>query len=221
MNAHRFHFTRQSKFRIYFFTLICLFLQTGLLLPQVSVAQDYMKWGLPEGAIIRLGKGLMGGSDRAIAFSPDGEHLAVASGVGIWIYDVDTARELKLLIEEATLIRSVAYSPDGTVLAAGTGNGRVQLWNLETEQHLSIPPRPGPSGNVDALAFSPNGKTLAVGIDGKIELWDVETKRHIATRHAHGDAVTSLVFSPDGKMLASGAPDGTTLLWNVSELIDN
>ena len=221
MNAQLFRFTRQSRLRLCLFTLICLFLQIGLLLPQVSVAQDYTKWGLPEGAIVRLGKGVMGGSDRAIAFSPDGEHLAVASGVGIWIYDVDTARELKLLIEDATLIRSVAYSPDGTVLAAGTGNGRVQLWNLETEQHLSIPPRPGPSGNVDALAFSPNGKTLAVGIGGKIELWDVETKRHIATRHGHGDAVSSVMFSPDGKTLASGSRDGTALLWNVSELIGN
>ena len=68
----------------------------------------------------------MGGSDRAIAFSTDGKHLAVASGIGIWMYDVETARELRLLTNEhVTLARSVAYSPDGSILAAGTGDGRV------------------------------------------------------------------------------------------------
>ena len=42
-------------------------------------------------------KASLGGSDRAIAFSPDGKHLAVASGIGIWIYEVETGREFSLL----------------------------------------------------------------------------------------------------------------------------
>ena len=70
----------------------------------VSIAHDsktanhenIQTWGLPDGAFVRLGKGVMGGSDRAIAFSPEGKHLAVASGIGIWIYDVETTHELSL-----------------------------------------------------------------------------------------------------------------------------
>ena len=49
-----------------------------------TFAQDYTQWGLPEGAKMRLGKGRLSGS---IAYSPDGTRLAVASNIGIWLYD--------------------------------------------------------------------------------------------------------------------------------------
>ena len=61
------------------------------------MSDDYQKWHLPEGAIARLGKGRISNRDGAIAFSPDGQRFAVASGIGIWIYDVATSRELALL----------------------------------------------------------------------------------------------------------------------------
>ena len=54
----------------------------ALLLPN-TLAQDYTQWGLPEGAITRLGKG----SAEEILYSPDGARLAVVSTIGIWIYD--------------------------------------------------------------------------------------------------------------------------------------
>ena len=50
---------------------------------------DYPRWHLPRGATVRLGKGGIGHSDRAIAFSPDGELVAVASGIGAWLYSVE------------------------------------------------------------------------------------------------------------------------------------
>ena len=46
-------------------------------------AQDYTQLSLPEGAKARLGKGRIG----EIQYSPDGTQLAVASSVGIWLYD--------------------------------------------------------------------------------------------------------------------------------------
>ena len=137
MNAQVSRFTLQSGLGTCLSILTCLFFEIGLLLQPVSIAhasktanhQNSQKWELPDGAFVRFGKGVMGGSDRAITFSPDGKHLAVASGIGIWIYNVETARELVLFnVGHATLIRSVAYSPDGSILAAGTGDGRVQLW---------------------------------------------------------------------------------------------
>ena len=138
MKTQVFHCNLQSRLRTYLPALICLFLNTGLPLLPVSIAQNSQPsnsqnsqtWGLPEGVIYRLGKGVMGGSDRAIAFSPDGNRLAVASGAGVWIYDVKTTRELTLLTKDATSIRSVAYSPDGTILAAGTRQGTIQLWEV-------------------------------------------------------------------------------------------
>ena len=51
-----------------------------------TFAQDYIQWHLPEGAKARLDKD----SFSEIKYAPDGRHLAVASGIGIWLYDVQT-----------------------------------------------------------------------------------------------------------------------------------
>ena len=59
-----------------------------------TFAQDYTRWGLPEGAKARLGKGRISGN---IAYSPDGTRLAVASSIGIWLYDTGTYQEVALL----------------------------------------------------------------------------------------------------------------------------
>ena len=56
-----------------------------------TFAQDYTRWGLPEGAKARLGKGSISGN---IAYSPDGTRLAVASSIGIWLYDAGTYQEV-------------------------------------------------------------------------------------------------------------------------------
>ena len=82
-------------------------------------AADYVTWHLPEGALARLGKGTI----EAVAFSPDGQVLAVAGGIGIWLYDVATSRELALLTGHTSGVESVSFSPDGSILASGGGDG--------------------------------------------------------------------------------------------------
>ena len=110
-----------------------VFNSVGVGMPSVSVPEgNYPAWHLPEAAIIRLGKGRIGRSDRAVAFSPNGQFLAVASSIGVWMYDVATSDELSLL--PVGLANSVSFSPDGTTLASGSGQdrGELRLWDLAT-----------------------------------------------------------------------------------------
>ena len=74
---------------------------------------------------------------------------------------------------------------------------------------------PGP---VYALAFSPDGATLATaGADGGIRLWDVATQQEIGTPMTAGPGpVYALAFSPDGATLATAGGDGRARLWNVA-----
>ena len=102
------------------------FLLLCILFPLNTLAQDYMHWGLPEGAKARLGKGTI----NDIAYSPDGTRLAVAGSIGIWLYDTATFQEGALLTGGATKITSIAFSPDGSTLASGSDDGTVLLWDF-------------------------------------------------------------------------------------------
>jgi Tol biopolymer transport system component len=78
---------------------------------------------------------------------------------------------------------------------------------------------PEGSNGVDAVAFSPDGATLALGDgDSSTYLWDVATGRLVATLAdpPHSGGVMEVAFSPDGQTLATGDLDDRIHLWDVA-----
>ena len=59
-----------------------------------------------------------------------GSRLAVASSIGVWIYDANTGDEVALLTGHASIVRAVAFSPDGNTLASGSLDGTILLWDI-------------------------------------------------------------------------------------------
>ena len=131
-------------------TLLVLFLLFSL----NTFAQDYTQWGLPEGAKAALGKGRI----EEIAYSPDGTRLAVASSIGIWIYDMNTYQEVALLTghgDDASRDRqpqederfalltghTVSFSPDGSTIASTSRDGTCRLWDALTGTSIRTPRR--------------------------------------------------------------------------------
>ena len=177
-----------------------------------TLAQDYTRWGLPEGATARLGKGRISGN---IAYSPDGTRLAVVSNIGIWLYDTATGQEVALLTGYTDWVRSVSFSPDGNTLASGSLDNTVRLWEVNTGMHIRT--LTGHTDWVRSVSFSPDGNTLASGSDDNtVRLWEVNTGAHTRTFTGHTDWVYSVAFSPDGSTLASGSDDNTVRLWEVN-----
>ena len=78
-----------------------------------------------------------------------------------------------------------------------------------------------PRGSVTGVAFSPDGKLLAVAYgDGYARLWDLAARQAIGgPLPAGGDSggsVSGVAFSPDGKLLATAGTEGTVRIWQMS-----
>jgi hypothetical protein len=185
---------------------------------------------LATGKPLSVLKGERRSLPTCLAFSPDGKMLAVGRGalrdaagvVDVWQLDTATLRDTYR--GHAGGVTSLAFSPDSKLLVTGSLDRTVVLWDTATGQQrtriLMIP-----SFIPWCVAFSPNGKTLAIatGPDdfrlrqpGDIKLWDAGTETMRTTLRGHGRAATSIVFSPDGQSLISGSADTTVRFWDTS-----
>lgn len=117
--------------------------------PELSVSA-YTRWKLPEGAIVRLGKGGI----TAIHVSPAGSRFAVATTLGIWLCDAQTGTDIALLTGHRTRINAIAFSPDGRTLVSGDAGGEIRRWQAATGALLETFSEVGP---VVSLVFSDDG----------------------------------------------------------------
>ncbi len=190
--------------------MTCLFLlMFSLIITKNGTTQDYNQWSLPEGVKARLGKGWI----TDMSFSPDGNQLAVATSIGIWIYNIQTGNEEALLTGHTELVTSVAYSPDGKTLASGSLDWTIRLWDVETRKHTKTLLRH--KGVVNSVAYSPDGNRLATGGDDGIYSWDVKNWQHQKIHKNVFIEVISVGYSPDGKTLVVSCKDGSIHVWDI------
>ena len=151
-----------------------------------------------------------------LAYSPDGERLAIAHAGGIRIYDTSGYKETAFLAGHAGDVTSVAFSPTGGILASGSRDNTVRLWNALASEHKQS--LTGHAHWVLSVSFSPDGLTLASGSDGErdsgsifgaeIRLWNTETGVHKRTLTARG-SVSCVAFMGRGNGGAEIRAHGT------------
>ena len=170
--------------------------------------------------------------DIIIAYSPDGKTSAtVDDEYNIKINDTRKRKLSKFHIKFPAFKygQKIYVSPDAKTLATVFNDSPIHLWDVNTgnlkktlaghivkKSRIRINTRYEPSMQVDSVAFSPDGKTLANGsLDGTIHLWNTNSgklKRILAGQFGF---IKGLTFSPDGKLLASGSDDGSILVWDT------
>jgi WD40 repeat protein len=178
---------------------------------------------LPKGALQRLGT-LHYRQDtpiHAFAFAADGQTCATAAhavnGSSVRLWQTATGKQLASCPVPAR-IEQLAFAPDGQTCAAGCGRDLVLIDVKAGKELRRFEAHPG---GVASVAWSPDGKTLAVGGDAQvivknqkhtIRLLDAGSGKLLRTLEEHSDAVATLAFAPDGKRLASASCGG---IWNV------
>ena len=156
-----------------------------------------------------------------LAFAKDGRTLATLTARNVVLWRIpDLSRVAAYPVEVGTIpaastsfaatsdLSIAAYAgKSGTVCVIDLRNGK-SLWTATASKEF-----------ITALAFSPDGKTLATAAgfaESDIRLWDVSTGKRIASLQGHSRWVGSLVFWPDGKKLASCSADQTIRVWDLA-----
>ena len=119
-----------------------------------------------------FGKVVAEGASHDIAFSPDGNYLT-STGMGLKVWDVEKGVIYRELQGAESTHRYVAYSPDGRSLATDNGKS-VMLWEVATGKiRARLGMNHATSGDVNAVAFAPDGKSVIAGYDdGTALVWD-------------------------------------------------
>ncbi len=195
---------------------------TGQIIPPVLTGHRDAVWSVafaPDGTLVS------GGADQAVI------HWTVQRG-GLFA---------RVLTRHASAVSTIAVRPApasagaGLLLAFAGGNmsgsggdTTVRLWELTATTNTlagrEVAALEGHIGLVTAVAFSPNGRTLAsAGADQAVWLWPLAADGAPPNGDnvgrlliGHTSVVRGVAFSPDGQILASCADDGSIILWDVA-----
>jgi hypothetical protein len=182
--------------------------------------REVILWNAADGQLVRR---IMNLAERPhdIAFSADGQQLAVAAGTPgqlgeVKLFHVADGALVRDLFTTDDEVFSVAYSPDGTKLVATCADRSVRVHDLATGNRVVFI-EDHADWVLDA-AWSPDGTQLATASRDKTsKVFVAATGEAIATFNGHGEPVFGVGFMPDGKHVVSGGRDKKLRVWAVAE----
>ncbi len=192
-------------------------------------SRDITTWELPDGAIARLGQGLLGD----VEFSRDGTYLTIATKIGFWIYDTATLTPQTLWGTERGMINVATFSDDARWIATGDQDGIVKVWNAQSGQCVTKIDWAGGNrwrNSVLHIHFSPDGQHLAASGFGHSAVYAWRTNNEVpitnftiedpkpkdySKEDADYDRHFPISFSPSGNLFASVSSADTVTISDI------
>jgi len=162
-------------------------------------------------------------SASTIAFSPKGP-LLVSGAQALQLWNTRTGRTVGRplmrypeghAMGQSTTINGVAFSQNGKLVASVSEGRKSELRIYDVHRRKLVSP-PVPASTATAVAFAPDGKTVAFTSNSVIRLWDLAAHRFLQPAlRGHQGIVRAIAIAPDGGLLASGGDDHTVRLWSL------
>jgi hypothetical protein len=174
-----------------------VFSPDGTLLVSGSKDGTARVWDVRKGLATHI---LRSHADRvtSIAFSPDGSLLATGSrDRTIKLWDTQSWRELRTLIGHQGFVWTLSFDPDGRRLASGSWDGTARVWDVVGQ---GAPIVLDHNGRVSVVAFSRDGRLLAVSGDREARTWVAKDGYRVALTFSGASIVAirgELVYSAD------------------------
>jgi WD40 repeat protein/uncharacterized caspase-like protein len=166
-------------------------------------------WDIQTGKLIRTFKG-----HSPIAFvylTSNSKFLATISSEISSFWNIQNKKVIKTFmknIEVSEIFKTDKY------LVTKSYKDTVKLWNSQNGEEIQTLKKY--SGEITALAISPDGKFLVTGrTDNTAKLWDIKTGKEIRTFKGHFQNITSMEISPDSKFLVTGSWDRSAIVWDI------
>jgi hypothetical protein len=161
---------------------------------------------------------------NAIAFSPDGGHIAGASSdARVYVWNAESGSLRYMLEGHQDRVNAVAFSPVisdgisplGNILATAGDDGTIRLGRPSAGAEL---PEFADQGEpVIALAFSPDGQQLVSAGETSVVLWEVQPRMVRHRLAAAAGKVNAVAFSPNGELIVGAGEDGAMWVWNAAD----
>ncbi len=169
------------------------------------------QWSAATGTLLRtLGKTQ---AISSITYGPDGTLIGIGDDGALLRWDAisgaATTRNLKA--------RALVVRHDGKAVAI-SGTTDTEIFALDGGQLAPYPMLrlDGPTGEVRAVAFTPDGsRVITASTDGIVRVWDAKKGKLVGTRDAHGGPITSVALSVDGNTLWVASEDHSIRAWDI------
>jgi WD40 repeat protein len=177
----------------------------------VSSGADLFVWTVPGGEE----KYHLDGVNTSIAFSPQGNRLAIArpDRSTVEVVDVGSADQ-PLSLEGLPGNKGtfgLAWSSDGGSIAAASDDGLVRIWKLDAPSQPRV--LQGHAGDAKGVAWSSDDRLIAsASLDRTVRIWDAASGQTMVVITGHSSGVRTVAWSLDDKAIASGGEDGMVLL---------
>ena len=176
-------------------------------------AMDIRFWDMETGARLKLLNEPPDQFVTTVAFSPDGEKVAIGMRSGrVYLWNLSLGQEPHIFEGHSADVLALCFSHDSCLLASGSVEGRITVFDVRQQRlvtHLE-----GHTRHVVDVTFTPDDKSLvSASWDGTVRFWYLANLQ-LTLRLTHdGGPINAAAFSPDGTLMATPGADGTVRLW--------